>query len=311
MKLTHDRGRRKARPSAAAPPLPPALAGADADADADADAGPRSLIRTLRLVEHLAHATSGLSLAALSGELELPKSSLLGLLRSLCAHGYAAHTEGGYVLGPSAFRLAVAIMPTMSLSRAAGPVMRRLVERSGETALIAVLDREAANAVYVDKVESTQSIRYSVSIGSRRPLHGSAAGRVLLAHADAEFIESFLRGAPFPRLTPQTVTSGGALRALLPRIREQGVALTVGEVSTDVAGFAAPILDHRGQVVAALVMAAPASRAGDDPAEHAQMVRAAAREISLNLGHVPAPPVPAETATRGPRRPRQPRTKTK
>jgi DNA-binding IclR family transcriptional regulator len=258
---------------------------------ADAAAGERSLIRTLRIVERLAHAPSGLSLAALSSELELPKSSLLGLLRSLCGHGYAQHAEGGYVLGPSAFRLAAAIMPTMSLSRAAAPVMRRLVERSGETALIALLDRDEAKAVYVEKVESARSIRYSVPIGATRPLHCSAAGRVLLAHADAEFIEAFLRRAPFPRLTPQTLTSGAELRALLPRIREQGVAITVGEVSADVAGFAAPVFDHRGQVVAALAMAAPASRTGSDPAEQAQLLRDAAREISLNLGHQAAPAV--------------------
>ena len=256
--------------------------------DAVTEAGPRSLIRTLRIVERLAHAPGGLSLAALSGELGLPKSSLLGLLRSLCVHGYAVNAEGGYVLGPSAFRLGAAIMPAMSPSRAAAPVMRRLVERSGETALIAVLDRDAASAVYVEKVESGRSIRYSASIGTGRPLHCSAAGRVLLAHADAEFIDAFLSRAPFPRLTPLTLTRAAELRALLPRIREQGVAMTVGEVSLDVAGFAAPIVDHRGQVVAALAMAAPASRTGDDPSIHASLVREAAGEISLNLGQQPA-----------------------
>ncbi|MBI5720831.1 MAG: IclR family transcriptional regulator [Rubrivivax sp.] len=275
-----------------------------ADASGDAAAGPRSLHRTLRLIEHLAHARAGLSLSALSGDLALPKSSLLGLLRPLCRYGYLAHTDGSYTLGPSAFRLGVAIMPTMSLSRTAAPAMRRLVDRSGETALIAVLDRASAAAVYVEKVESAQSIRYSVSLGTMRPLYCSAAGRVLLAFADDEFIEAFLRRAPFPALTPQTLTRGAELRDMLPRIREQRLAVTVGEVSSDVAGFAAPIFDHHDRVIAALAMAAPVSRTRADPGEYAGLVRQAANDISLALGHLPPPVAPDGASERREQTPR-------
>jgi IclR family acetate operon transcriptional repressor len=259
-----------------------------ADGPVVLDTGPRSLIRTLRILEQLAAAPQGATLAMLSVELQSPKSSLLGLLRPLCSYGYIVNTEGRYVLGPAAYRLGLSIMPTVSISRIATPIKRELVDRCGETVLVAVMDREAGTAVYVEKIESTQSIRYTVAIGTARPLYCSSAGRVLLAHADEEYIERYLRRAPFTPLTPQTLTRAADLRRILPQVREQGLSITIGEVSSDVAGFAAPIFDHQGRVIAALAMAAPVSRTRANPQDFAHLMREAADSISFGFGHAGA-----------------------
>ena len=259
-----------------------------ADGAVALDSGPRSLIRTLRILEQLAAAPQGATLAMLSVELQSPKSSLLGLLRPLCSYGYIVNSEGRYVLGPAAYRLGLSIMPTVSMSRVATPIMRELVDRCGETVLVAVLDREAGTAVYVEKIESTQSIRYTVALGTARPLYCSAAGRVLLAYSDEEYIERYLRRAPFAPLTEQTLTRAADLRRLLPQVREQGLSITIGQVSSDVAGFAAPIFDHQGRVIAALAMAAPVSRTRANPQHFAQQMREAADSISFGFGHAGA-----------------------
>ena len=250
--------------------------------------GPRSLIRILRIVEHLAAAPQGLSLAALSADLQSPKTSLLGLLRPMCHFGYIVHGDGRYVLGPAAYRMGVSIVPTLSITRIASPIMRELVARSGETVLVATLDQDAGNAVYVEKIESTRSIRYTVALGTARPLYCSAAGRVLLAFADPAYITRYLKRAPFAPLTPETLTRGADIRCLLPAIREQKLAITMGEVSSDVAGFAAPIFDREGLVIAALTMAAPVSRTLAQPGVFAKLIRDAAESISFGLGHAGA-----------------------
>lgn len=250
--------------------------------------GPRSLIRILRIVEYLAAAPQGLTLAALSADLQSPKSSLLGLLRPMCNYGYIIHGDGRYVLGPAAYRLGVSIMPTLSIARIAAPIMRDLAARSGETVLVATLDQDAGNAVYVEKIESARSIRYTVALGTARPLYCSAAGRVLLAFADPAYVTRYLKRAPFKPLTKQTLTRGADIRGLLSQIREQRLAITVGEVSTDVAGFAAPLFDREGQVIAALTMAAPVSRTLADPTAFATLIREAAESISFGLGHADA-----------------------
>lgn len=266
-------------------PQAPSRRTAAPDRSGTVDPGPRSLIRTLRILEHLAGAPDGLSLAALSARLESPKSSLLGLLRPMCSFRYIVHSDGRYLLGPGAYRLGASVIPTLSVARIAVPIMRELVERSGETVLVATMDADAGKAVYVEKIESSHSIRYTVALGTTRPLYCSAAGRVLLAFADSAFISRYLRRAPFPALTPQTLTSAAQLRRLLPGIREHKLAITVGEVSADVAGFAAPIFDRDGRVAAALTMAAPVSRTLAHPQDYATLIRDAAEGISFGLGH--------------------------
>ncbi|MES2363267.1 MAG: IclR family transcriptional regulator [Pseudomonadota bacterium] len=249
------------------------------------DTGPRSLLRTLRIIQDIASSPEGPTLAQLSAELAAPKSSLLGLLRPLCGFGYIVNIDGRYQLGPASYRLGVSIMPALSMARIAIPIMRELVEQCGETVLITTLDRGSAKATYVEKIESPRSIRYTVPIGTSRPLYCSAAGRVLLAYADQEFIEHYLRTEKFIALTPQTLTSPTELKKLLPSIREQGLSMTIGEVSSDVAGFAAPIFDHQGVVIAALAMAAPVSRTRIPQQEIAAKVKAAAESISFGFGH--------------------------
>jgi IclR family transcriptional regulator, acetate operon repressor len=247
--------------------------------------GPRSLLRTLRIIEHVAGSPDGSTLARLSVELKSPKSSLLGLLRPLCGFGYVAFANGRYVLGPAAYRLGVTIMPTLSMSRIALPILRQLAEQCEETVLIATLDREAGRATYIEKIESSRSIRYTVPLGTARPLYCSAAGRVLLAHADREYIEHYLRTETFEPLTPQTLTRPAELRAMLPNIRQQGLAVTVGEVSSDVAGFAAPIFNHQGLVIAALAIGAPVSRVRAYSQATGMRAREAAESISFGFGY--------------------------
>jgi DNA-binding IclR family transcriptional regulator len=242
------------------------------------------LSRTLRIIECLAGVVEGSTLTQLSAALESPKSSLLGLLRPLCALGYVVNANGRYMLGPAAYRLGACIMPTLSMARIAQPILRQLADQFEETVLIATLDHEAARAIYIDKVESARSIRYTVPLGTARPLYCSAAGRVLLAHADPAFIERYLRTAAFEPLTPRTLINPSELRVQLGEIRARGVAVTVGEVSADVAGFAAPIFDHRGLAIAALAMAAPVSRVRTYESTAAKLVQEAAESISFGFG---------------------------
>ncbi len=267
----------------------------------NADAGPRSLLRTLRILERLAAVPDGMTLAALSVALGSPKSSLLGLLRPLCGYGYILHADGAYVLGPAAYRLGVSIMPTLSMTRIAHPVMRELVEETQETVLIAVLDRVAGRVTYVEKFESSRSIRYTVPLGTSRPLYASAAGRVLLAYGDQEYIERYLRTERFEPFTPNTLTDPEELRRVLVQVRRDALAITLGEIASDVCAFAAPIFDHQGRAIAALAMAAPIGRTRSTSQALATQVREAAERISFGFGHAPASlkvaPAPKESGS--------------
>jgi IclR family acetate operon transcriptional repressor len=222
--------------------------------------GPRSLTRLLGLFDALAKKPDGLTLAELNTVLESPKSSLLNLLRPLVAEGYLMHSHGLYRLGPTAFRLAANIMSVWNFSKLARPYLEELAARTKESVYIGVLDREAQVITYVDAIDSGHSVRYAITVGANRPLYCTAAGRLLLAFADAEFQENYLRTVKMVRRTEQTLTDKKELRKRLDEIRRTGLATSVSEMFQGSAALAAPIFGSEGKVIAAIAVGAPADR---------------------------------------------------
>jgi DNA-binding IclR family transcriptional regulator len=230
------------------------------NAHSPASGGPRSVMRLMRLLDAVAAAREGRTLAHLSAQLASPKSSLLTLLRPLVAAGYLMHVDNRYRLGAGAYRLASAILATRDLSQLMTPYMEELVARTRESVFLAILDREARLVSYADRIDSPQAVRYSVPVGAVRPLYCSAAGLLLLAYQEEDWRERYLKTVSIKPLTPDTVTSRTAIRARLETIRAEGVSISIGEAVPEVAGIAAPIFDPDGSVSAALLIGAPADR---------------------------------------------------
>jgi IclR family acetate operon transcriptional repressor len=222
--------------------------------------GPRSLMRLLGLFDALARLPEGMSLADLSVTLETPKSSLLNLLRPLVAEGYLMHDSSRYRLGPAIFRMSANIMTAWNVSKVLHPFLVELSEAVAETVYMGVLDVDEPAVTYVDVVESSQPVRYTMSVGQRRPLYCTAAGRVLLAHASEKFIDQYLRTIKLEKRTPTTVSTKKALREELQRIVVNGISITRGEFMPDSAGLAVPVRGPNGTVIAAVAIGAPIER---------------------------------------------------
>ncbi|HLW60481.1 MAG TPA: IclR family transcriptional regulator C-terminal domain-containing protein [bacterium] len=124
-------------------------------------------------------------------------------------------------------------------------------------------------------------------MGRRAPAHCTALGKVLLAHADPQLQTRVLAGR-LKRYTPGTIVDPPTLRRVLQAVRERGYAVDDQEFEEGIRCVAAPVLDYTGRVVAALSVSAPAGRLGPDRDRGlAEVVRAAARRASGELGHAP------------------------
>jgi DNA-binding IclR family transcriptional regulator len=222
--------------------------------------GPRSLTRLLGLFDALAKSSNGLTLAELNSVLESPKSSLLNLLRPLVAEGYLNHDNGRYRLGPTIFRLAGNIMSVWNFSNVIRPYLEELAQRSHESVYVGVLDRADKSITYVDSIDSPHAVRYSVPIGGVRPLYCTAAGRILLAFADEEFQEEYLRTTKLEAQTERTLTTRKGLRAELDKVVRTRVSVSIGEMFPESAAIAAPIFGANGKLVAAMAIGGPSQR---------------------------------------------------
>jgi IclR family transcriptional regulator, acetate operon repressor len=249
------------------------------------DAGPRALGRALEVLEALAHRRDGATLSALSRRLGSPKSSLLYLLRPMTRLGYLVRgPDGRYRLGPAAFTLAMAALSNRELPEMARPFLEDLTAKSGETALLATLAGDVAAAVYIDKVESRNTVRYTAKIGERRPLYCSAIGKLLLAYLPPAKREEYLKTTRLKAFTPQTPVTRGALRRELDEIRGAGLSVSIDEIAEGAAGLAAPVFDRHGDVVAGLVLGALSQRVRAEQPRLAALVMDSARDLSRVMG---------------------------
>jgi DNA-binding IclR family transcriptional regulator len=255
---------------------------------------PQSVTRVIHILEALCASATPVSLAQLSRTLAAPKSSIAALLRGLADAGFVTAAEGAYRLGPSAFGLGGALLEARRRFQSSDLVrdgMRRLADRSGETVLFAVRDAGGETLTYVDVVESRNAVRFAVSVGDRRPLYCTAAGRVLLAVAPEPEVRRYLTRLKPRRMTAGTEIDKKRLAGAIGSARDSGVAQTVDQASEGVTGAAAPIRGAGGAVMGALVVAAPSSRLQDRHAELARWVLEEAAAISRSLGYrAPAPP---------------------
>lgn len=249
------------------------------------DPAPMALARVLRALRVLADEPDGLTLAQLMVQLGAPKTSVHSLLRGLTAEGYLQRHDTAYRLGPESFVLGAALVAARSLAIVATPYLLDARAQSGETVLLAVIDRAAGRLTYTQIVESHKPVRYTVPVGTTRPLFAASAGRVLLAFQDDAWRRDYLKTADLRALTDRTVTDRRQLARVLDRVRAAGFASTVGEVTPDVAGFAAPVFEPTGQVNAALIVAAPIERGRAAAERLTRIAVETAQLLSQALGH--------------------------
>ena len=227
--------------------------------EADGSSG-RSSARLVAALEALTRAEEGMGLAELSLAVGAPKSSLLGILRSLVRLGYLAHAHGLYRLGPRSFRLAADMLAVRRFPSLVRPVLQDLHTQTEETVFLVQLDDVARRVTYVEGIDSPNPVRYTVPTGTTRPLYVSAGGLMLLAFQDPGFIDTYLRAVPLDPLTPRTITDVAKLRQRLQTIRREGFGVSIGETVPGAAGIAAPIFNADGSVTAGLLIAAPIER---------------------------------------------------
>jgi len=248
-------------------------------------AGPQSVGRIFSILDSIAGRRAGATLSELAVIAGAPKTSLVGLLAGLTAENCLVRDGSGrYGLGPRIHSLAMQAMAGRELFMLARPILIRLVEATGETAVIGALAPDADLAMYLDKVESANPIRYAVTVGERRDLYCTAVGKALLAHFEPARLKQYLKSSPRERFTSTTITSTTDLIAELSRIRREGIARTNGERVRGASGLAAPIFGSDGTVVAALLIAGPSERMRANTKSNERFLKNAAAECTRLAG---------------------------
>ena len=246
-----------------------------------------SVANAIRLLKAFNDDEYELGVSSLAKRLGLAKSTVHRLASTLIKDDMLEQDKetGKYRLGLALFELGARVRRKMNVFNEAQLALKDLVEKTGETAHLTVLDH--ASVLFLYKFESRQAIRMKSVLGARVPAHCSADGKALLAYQTNEMIESIAVGG-LAALTPKTIIDVGQLMADLAQVRARGYAVDDEETEVGLRAIAAPIRDHTGEVVAAISVAGPIQRMTKKVVlSHAPKVVAAAEAISARLGHSP------------------------
>ncbi len=245
----------------------------------------QSLTRGLTILERLAEVEGGMTLTDVAARVGLPASTAHRLLATLEQMGfvYQAGELGLWYVGLKAFRVGSAFVSNRDFVGESHAYMRRLVEQSGETANLAIMDHR--EVVFIAQVQCHEVMRMSVRLGSRLKIHASGSGKAILAGLPADALASFIGTEPLAAMTAHTITDITKLHEELSLIRRRGYSYDDEEVSSGLRCVAAAIYDEFAEPLGAISLAGPAARIGDATVEKlGTLVRATAKEITNRLG---------------------------
>lgn len=251
----------------------------------------KSAERVLDVLEMLSlEREPGLRLTDIADRLAIPKSSAVGLMKTLEQRCYTERAgDGRYVLHPMLTGGGWIGGLQARLLSVARPLMARLVDLTGETAFLGVLS-EDLQVRLLHKVVSPNAVRYDADARPLRPAYCTSIGRVQLAWLPAVQIDRYLAHTRFERFTANTLTTPEELLADLAVIREQGVAESIDSREIGASGVSAPIFGRRGDVVGGLNLSAVTQRFLSQHDRMRLAVQAAADEISQRFCRAVAVP---------------------
>lgn len=137
----------------------------------------------------------------------------------------------------------------------------------------------------IASVLSPSALRVTLQQGDRRPLHATAAGKILLAHMDDHERAALGLQVGLNALTKQTITNSRELAKALESVRATGIAWNEGESAPGVGSVAAPVYDASSRVVGAVSSVFPLSQVKDSGRTTlAESVRQTSHDLSVTLG---------------------------
>jgi IclR family KDG regulon transcriptional repressor len=248
----------------------------------------QSVERTFDIIEALSHEKDGLGLTDIGKKVGLHKSTVFRLLSSLAEKGYIDKNPktANYRLSLKFIELSSTFLNNLELKTEALPFLKKLASLTTQAVYFAILDDW--EVIYIEKVETFESIRKYDIIGKRAPSYCTALGKALLSGLSEDEIRERFQGIPLTSFTPNTITTLDRLIREVDLIRARGWSEDDEEYEEGVRCIASPIYDYRNSVIAAISTSGPKNIISKDKTkEISQYVVDAARDISKRMGYLP------------------------
>lgn len=248
----------------------------------------QSVDRALKILDLFDEYTPELKITEISERMQLNKSTVHSLLKTLQKHGYIESDSESrkYRLGMKLFERGNFVVFNLDIRSVAKKYLLDLSMKTGHTIHLVIL--EGKEGVYIDKVEGTSgNVQYS-RIGRRAHIHSTGVGKVLIAFKKENEIANILKDYSFEKQTTNTITDKQDFINELAKVRDEGYAVDNEENEPGICCVAFPVYNHSGEVIAAFSLSMPTPQLNTEQLDFiTPMMEDAAKKISREMGYQP------------------------
>lgn len=247
----------------------------------------QSVDRALKIIEIVKDRPNGIGVTELSDILNVSKSTVHRLLMSLYKADFIQQNSENkkYFLGLRFIELGEIVSRELDIQELVHPFLQELGEVTDETAHLAIKNRN--QIFYIDKIESSKTIRMFSNIGKRAPMYCTGIGKAVLAFLPENEIKQVLAETELIKYTDNTLTTKAEILQELAEIRDRGYAIDNEEHELKIKCAAAPILNYKKEVVAGISVASPVMRLDEEKFKIIiNEVLKASKKASEKLGYV-------------------------
>lgn len=222
----------------------------------------RPTARVLDILEVLANTSEGLTLTEISNLIQVPKSTILPLVRTLVYRKFLFFDKNSYKysIGINCFCIGSSFTNNMTAFKFIKNEMNYIVKETNEICQMGIMHDN--KVLYVAKVDSTDPIRIISYVGKKLPAYCTALGKAMLSQISFEDLKKIYPDE-LTAFTKNTITDINILYNQLLEIRKTYIASEYGEINEQSYCIATPIFQNN-KIVAAISVSVPFFRMSNE-----------------------------------------------
>lgn len=241
----------------------------------------RTMFETIEFIKQ----REGATITEVANELGYAKSTVHRHFSTLSEMGYIVKKDGKFYVGLRFLDLGQHARTRREGCELARKKVKEIAEQTGERAQFIV--EEHGKGVYLYRAFGEHAVRTDPGIGSRIPLHATAAGKAILANLHSTRQAEIIEQADFEPITERTVTDPEKLYDELDEIRTRGYSFNRQENLDGLHAVGVAIMGSEGEVIGALSVSGPTHRLKNEwfQEELPDLLLGTANELELNIAH--------------------------
>ena len=248
----------------------------------------RSVKKALGILSLFSTSKPSLGIAEISKQLALPKTTVHGLVKTLCEDGFLSRDPGTrkYSIGLKVVELGTILAGSLKINQVGAELAQRLSINTQHGSRLATWDSDSM-LITLNTFPSVEYIQYQ-PVGPRVPAYCTALGKAVLSTFPDSELDAYFERTPIHRYTPNGVTDKQQLLDHIYKARENGYATEKSELLMGVSCIAVPIFDQIGTAIAAISLSGtPDTLMGEKQNDYVTQLVQTGIEISRRMGYRP------------------------